>query len=75
MSGGAADLRSRLEEARQQGNQAYKAGEDARALKLYSDGIDEARQAGAADLSGAPAASDPVQQVRAAGCVSSPLQF
>ncbi|KAL4428261.1 hypothetical protein ABPG75_002350 [Micractinium tetrahymenae] len=56
-------LRCQLEEARQQGNQAYKVGEDARALKLYSVGIDEARRAGAVDLDGCPARGDAVQQL------------
>lgn len=62
-NGGMGALQRRLEEARLQGNQAYKAGEDAQALKLYSSGINEALEAGAADFSGAPADGDEVQQV------------
>ncbi len=62
-NGGMGALQRRLEEARLQGNQAYKAGEDAQALKLYSSAIHEALEAGAADFSGAPADGDEMQQV------------
>lgn len=58
-------LHRRLDEARQQGNQAYKAGEDAQALKLYSGGIDDARQAGACDLDGFSHKNAATQKVRA----------